>query len=632
MKFSTSLPWLCPVLLAAVLPAHGQDIRLKAVEIPNDESFWRRSGFVEMVPPVRLPSDTSNDNLIKVWLRIPDGGKITLDWLADQKRHALRFPAGTIADRVETMRNQRKALQTINGIEDVRGGTIDADGGTLFHVYQPVAGRSPDLLSGFEWRRIDNASDDRAADSLIALFYPNASAEAKTESEFFRRLNQCGACHQPNQPAPWMAGARVPGRSNLLTDTHGFFQPSTVLESTMAVRAHRPWDLNVDDPFVTVSCGSTRVTATTDGNRRFYRCPNGEQPIGTLDVVAALAKGDAHARQVCEARKYLFDHMDEKAREPYAPFFAECSIASATAQAPAGGATPPPPLIRENATVKLADHVWAIPDFNVGLVPNVGIIVGSTATLVVDTGLGPRNGEAIVREMKTVSGNADVYVVTTHYHPEHSLGAGAFTGAKLVMTKMQQQDMTELGKGIQDTFASRSVLNKELLSGVPYPTPDILFDREHRLDLGGVHVRLFWRGPSAMHTRGDTMVFVEEDRVLFTGDVVMSQRFLAAQNNSSLKTWLSVLDELTALKPLHVVPSHGQLGDAALIARDRAFIQAVQARVGALKREGKSIDDAVAAVIAEIAPQYPESLEMRPTPVRWPARHTPKRNKVSDAL
>ena len=271
-----------------------------------------------------------------------------------------------------------------------------------------------------------------------------------------------------------------------------------------------------------------------------------------------------------------------------------------------GAQAPAPPLIRENATVKLTDHVWAIPDFNVGLVPNVGIIVGSRATLVVDTGLGPRNGEAIVREMKKVSRNAEVYVVTTHYHPEHSLGAGAFTGAKLVMTRMQQQDMTELGKAIQDTFASRSALNKELLSGVPYPTPDILFDREHRLDLGGVHVRLMWRGPAAMHTRGDTMVFVEEDRVLFTGDVVMSQRFLAAQNNSSLETWLSVLDELTALKPLHVVPSHGKLGEATLIARDRAFIQAVRARVTALKREGKSIDEAVAAVIAEIAPQYPE--------------------------
>ena len=180
--------------------------------------------------------------------------------------------------------------------------------------------------------------------------------------------------------------------------------------------------------------------------------------------------------------------------------------------------------------------------------PNVGIIVGSKATLVVDTGMGTRNGDTIVREMKKVSKNADVYLVTTHYHPEHSLGAAAFKGAKIVMTRMQQQDMTELGKPIQDTFASRSALNAELLNGVPYPTADILFDREHRIDLGGVHARLIWRGPSAMHTRGDTMVWIEEDRVLFTGDVVMSQRFLAAQNTSSLVTWIATLDELAALQ------------------------------------------------------------------------------------
>ena len=65
-----------------------------------------------------------------------------------------------------------------------------------------------------------------------------------------------------------------------------------------------------------------------------------------------------------------------------------CLALSFSVQQPPAG-----PLIRENATVKLTDHVWAIPDFNVGLVPDVGIIVGSKATLVVDTGLGPRNGE-----------------------------------------------------------------------------------------------------------------------------------------------------------------------------------------------------------------------------------------------
>jgi hypothetical protein len=65
------------------------------------------------------------------------------------------------------------------------------------------------------------------------------------------------------------------------------------------------------------------------------------------------------------------------------------TVASAQ-QPPSPTAAPPnPPLVREGATVKLTDHVWAIPVFNVGLVPNVGIVVGGKATLVVDTGLGP---------------------------------------------------------------------------------------------------------------------------------------------------------------------------------------------------------------------------------------------------
>jgi cyclase len=109
-----------------------------------------------------------------------------------------------------------------------------------------------------------------------------------------------------------------------------------------------------------------------------------------------------------------------------------------------------------------------------------------------------------------------------------------------------------------------------------------------------------------MHTRGDTMIFVEEDRVLFTGDVVMSQRFLAAQNTSSIPTWISTLDELAALRPVKVVPSHGSIGDATLIARDRAFLQAVLDRTGEIKRAGASSDEAVTAVVADIAPKYPE--------------------------
>jgi hypothetical protein len=139
---------------------------------------------------------------------------------------------------------------------------------------------------------------------------------------------------------------------------------------------------------------------------------------------------------------------------------------------------------------------------------------------------------------------------------------------------------------------------------------------------------MLWRGPAAMHTRGDTMIIVEEDRVLFTGDVVMSQRFLAAQNTSSITTWLSTLDELASLKPAKVVPSHGSIDDATMIARARAFLQTVQERVGELKRAGKSSDEAAAAVVADIAPKYPEwgnprLRRERPWPVRMWSRMAP---------
>ena len=61
------------------------------------------------------------------------------------------------------------------------------------------------------------------------------------------------------------------------------------------------------------------------------------------------------------------------------------------------GAAPQPALVREGVTEKLTQHVWAIPDGSAPLVPNVGIIVGSKAVLVVDTGMGPPNGAIVAQ-------------------------------------------------------------------------------------------------------------------------------------------------------------------------------------------------------------------------------------------
>jgi glyoxylase-like metal-dependent hydrolase (beta-lactamase superfamily II) len=264
--------------------------------------------------------------------------------------------------------------------------------------------------------------------------------------------------------------------------------------------------------------------------------------------------------------------------------------------------TPQPPIIKAGTTVKVSDHVWVIPDGNVGMVPNVGIVVGSRATLVVDTGMGPKNGETVLAEAAKVSRNAPGYLVTTHFHPEHTAGATVFKDANYVVSRIQQQDLDELEPQFIRSFSNMSAANADLLRDVVIRKGDTLFDREYSIDLGGVTVRLLAVGPT--HTRGDTVAFVEPDRVLFSGDVVMGKNFLSFSNQSSPSAWLKAFDELDAFKPLKVVPSHREMGDASLIAADRELLKSLQARVQELKAQGQTAAQMVATLRPEFQQKY----------------------------
>jgi glyoxylase-like metal-dependent hydrolase (beta-lactamase superfamily II) len=274
-----------------------------------------------------------------------------------------------------------------------------------------------------------------------------------------------------------------------------------------------------------------------------------------------------------------------------------CALAASTAAAQ-------DPLVRENATVKVANHTYVIPDFNVGLVPNVGIIVGSRATLVIDPGLGRRNGETVLREVAKVSRNTELYIATTHFHAEHTTGYLAFPpAAKYINSTVQEAEFAESGARQIQTFAGRSAANAELLKDATGRTADITFDRDYTLDLGGVHVRMLVVGPT--HTRGDTGLFVEEDAVLFAGDVVMNNSFVAANQGSSVRAWLAAFDAFEAMRPRTIVPSHGPIGDASLIPVHRGVMQTIQARARELKAQGRSADDAAATVQKELEASHP---------------------------
>jgi len=260
------------------------------------------------------------------------------------------------------------------------------------------------------------------------------------------------------------------------------------------------------------------------------------------------------------------------------------------------------PLVSEDTLTHVSEHVYALAGF-----PNIGIVVGNHGTLVIDTGLGERNGATVVRVAQKLAKGPNLYLTNTHYHSEHTSGEQAFPANTVILRlAMQQEEMNKRVAAHLDAFRNMSAQNKDLLQDVKFRTPDILFDREMKLDLGGVTARLFWLG--AAHTKGDMLIFVEEDSVLLPGDIVEKNLFPIMPNeDSSVKGWLAILDQLEILKPRVIAPDHGApVTDASEIGKERAYLLDLQARASELKRQGVPVDDAGKQVAAEFHTKYPD--------------------------
>jgi glyoxylase-like metal-dependent hydrolase (beta-lactamase superfamily II) len=269
--------------------------------------------------------------------------------------------------------------------------------------------------------------------------------------------------------------------------------------------------------------------------------------------------------------------------------------------------------VPENATMRVSEHVYAIIGF-----PNIAIITGWRATLVVDTGMGQRNGAVVVRETQKLPHTPLLYLTTTHFHPEHAMGEQAFpANTLLIRPAAQQEEMEKRSTETIERFSKLSAENRELLKGVKLRKPDIVFDKEAKLDLGGVTARLLWLGPA--HTIGDELIFVQEDKTLISGDIVQSKQIPSIPNSdASVKNWLAILDQLAPLAPRFVVPDHGALGDGSLIGQQKAFLSAFHKRALELSRQGTTVDQAAQILTAEVRSKYPgwENLNAVPNLVR----------------
>ncbi|UCG71538.1 MAG: MBL fold metallo-hydrolase [Chromatiales bacterium] len=267
-----------------------------------------------------------------------------------------------------------------------------------------------------------------------------------------------------------------------------------------------------------------------------------------------------------------------------------------------------PPMVPAGKTVQLTEQVYMIPDQGVPLVPNVGIIVGSAGVLVVDTGMGPANAEIVLNEVRQITDKPILYLVSTHFHPEHNFGAQSFPlSTVLIYSTAQHRDVLTKGEAYRTWFIDMFGADVQaLLEPVKLVTPDVTFERRAVVNLGDLPVELLHFGYAA-HTGGDTVIYLPEQKILFAGGLTPNQGFpIVPDGDSSVRGWIATLDDLAALDAATVVPGHGQLTDAQVMQRVKTYLTSVQGQARDLKAAGVALADAQDRLYTVFTQRYPD--------------------------
>lgn len=260
------------------------------------------------------------------------------------------------------------------------------------------------------------------------------------------------------------------------------------------------------------------------------------------------------------------------------------------------------PAVPDTRPESIAEGVYLIPDQRIDLVPNVGFVVGRDAALVVDTGMGVASARRVLERARELAEDRTLLLTLTHFHPEHGFGAQVFRdAATIAYNESQRVELVEKFDAFVELFSGFSPEIAELLADVALAEPHVSYGDRARIDLGGIVVELEAVGPA--HTRGDQIIWLPEERVLFCGDLVENRFFpILPDADAHGSPWIALLERLEAMEPAVVVPGHGAVGDAGLIRAVREYLEWVRSLVR--ERSGKDVDELKAELEPLVRERY----------------------------
>lgn len=271
----------------------------------------------------------------------------------------------------------------------------------------------------------------------------------------------------------------------------------------------------------------------------------------------------------------------------------------------------PPPVVDLSGAEELGRDLVVVPNRGVPLVPNIGLIGGRDAVLVVETGMGPGNAERVLAFARQYAGGRRLYLTTTHFHPEHAFGAQSFAGeATYLVNRAQAEDTRTKGAGYLDMFKGLGENIAHALDGVTLVEPDLVYDDAYDLDLGDRVVTL--RATGRGHSLGDQVVRVPDADVLFTGDLVETGQFAIFpwfppyDVDVSGTRWLAVMRRLASSGTRTVVPGHGDLGGPELLSDVADYLELLRDETWTRRDSAMSQETIVAEVTAVMLQRHPD--------------------------
>ena len=254
---------------------------------------------------------------------------------------------------------------------------------------------------------------------------------------------------------------------------------------------------------------------------------------------------------------------------------------------------------------QLSPHAWA---YTAEGDPNTGVIVGDEAVMVIDTQATPVMAQDVIRRIREVTDKPIRYVTLSHYHAVRVLGASAYQPEHIIASQDTYDLIVERGEADKaseiDRFPRLFRNVESVPAGLTWPT--ITFKGEMTLWLGRLEVKLLQLGRG--HTKGDTVVWLPQERTLFSGDLVEFDATPYA-GDAYFQDWPRTLDNIAALKPLALVPGRGAAlkGEAQVaegLAGTRAFVSELFASVKAGAAAGKDLKAVYRETCERLKPTY----------------------------